>query len=262
MLTILLALAFPFTPQAEINGKFDIVLADLSRTFEMGEMPSEPMKTTYLPDGRSGELDKDTVPNYRHMHAFVATAFYAKKKKEREVALKWLGRYQCENWVACRDLEQVYSAAMKANVLTMKKETKEKYSRLRKKIEKDLKLAEQTRPKEMGVCDPSATTNPWLELEYQILCPYRDLGTDVGFAEDTPAEKQLAKKLAYDSGQLSMSSSYLKSVRHIGQKHCLKPWETKIRCGGSAELEITFACETAEKERKVTCKKHSTHQNK
>lgn len=254
MNAILAILTLCLSAQAEMNAKYDADLAEISLGFEAEGMPSSASKMPWAVHAQSGEFRKITRPSYRHMHAFVAAAFYASRLDQREAAVQLLQRYQCENWLACNELDRAYSTAWKANVLTMSEKQKKLYGALGEKISADLKKSEANKPGHAPICDPAAKKNPWLELEYQNLCANRDLGSDLGFSKGSPAEKRLQKKIDTSSGQAFMSSYFLKSLSHIGNRHCLQPWETKITCAGSADIEITYGCSISEKNGKVSCR--------
>lgn len=248
----LLAHAAPANP----NLKWDLEVRDQSRKFHKEMYPKGPVDAWWASPAynrKSGLLRTDVPGAYRHMHAMVVAAFYAKRKDHREAARSWLKSYECENVVACEDFHQFYDGALKANALTIKDDKALAAAQaLRDSIlERARKLAER-KPPTTGVCAPQADRAGWLALEYELFCPAKGTPRQHGLCPSCAETKALELQLNMDSHQMVMSSSFLDTFEHRGIADCSKPWKVWIKCGGGVTAAYSLECER--KAGQVSCR--------
>lgn len=261
MIAFLLAFSlhapFALAGVKEPNLKWDLEVREQSLKFQKEMYPKGNIDAWWAsPDynRKSGLLRNDSPASYRHMHAMVVAAFYAKRKDHREAARAWLARYECENTIACDDYFAFLDGALKANLLTESDpEIKKQQEGLRDEAKERQRSVGNDKPPTTGLCGPDSDRAGWLAREYELFCPARQIPAQYGLGGGTKETEALKFKLALDSSQMVLSSSYLDKLEHLGSADCSKPWKAKLICGGAEMLVGTYTLGCVRKGTKVSC---------
>lgn len=253
MLHFFLSLIFGLFTQAHAgksdispNLKWDLEVREVSRKFRKDYYPKELVDAWWAApeyNHKSGLLKAGGPRSWRHAHAMVVAAFWAKRKDHRDTARTWLKEYECENVVACDDVKHFYDGALMANVLTLNGEEKAEAESVRTSLGNRAAAALNRKPPTSGLCSPDADRAGWLALEYEIFCPSPGTPSKYGLCAGCELTKDLALQLGIDSQQMVLSSSFLDKLEHRGSASCAKPWKTSLRCGGGIDATYTVSCE-------------------
>lgn len=255
-------MGFSFAAPVESNLKWSYEVAIVSEKYNREMYPSVPVDAWWAsPDynKKSGLLVKDVPLQYRHMHAMVVAALYAKRADQQEGALEWLSRYDCENSLACNDLLFFFEAAYKENVSVKKNRKKrQQLENVLNRIKSRSKSFSASAPPKSGLCAPQSVPEKWLEQEYALACPVsRKVPTGAVFCAGCKKNKDFEFNISSDSDQMLMSSSYLEGIDHHGAADCFGVWNVDISCGGSQRTTSTFQCKRTNEEYPISieCKK-------
>ncbi len=241
------------------NIKWALEISSISQKFMKEDLPVAKVDTWWANpkyNQNSGLMMRGSIKQYRHMHAMVIAAFFAKRKDHQKLAKEWLGSYQCENIIACEDLIEFYERALEATVSDQKRksEIKEK-DQILTKAKLRLQDVKKNTPKPQGLCQKDSMQGAWLEIGYELYCWNVSLPPEQGLCPDCQSTKDMAFRLGRATHQSVMSSSYLEGIEHIGAADCMKPWETVIKCGGHKASTFKFLCQqtTSEYPLKIQC---------
>lgn len=253
MLTFILSMILICPAQAAkkepaLNIKWDLEVREVSRKYKKGSFPKEPVDAWWAIPERT----KASPKAWRHAHAMVVAAFWAKRQDHRKAAMEWLKDYECENVLACDDLAHYFGNAMMENKDSLK-DTEAKEAAYAVKIGLDARAtkAMNRKPSTTGLCAPQADRAGWLELEYELFCPAPATPRQYGLCAGCEHTGALKFQLEMDSSQMLLSSSFVDRFEHRGSAACTMPWKAWIRCGGGIDATYTVDCERKGKD--VSC---------
>ena len=187
--------------------------------------------------------------SYRQLHAVVADFFFAKRLDVRFVALDRLLQYQCENQIACIEFKTLLEET--ASRIYLKKFSKKLFAGLQKLREK-LKLINNDnslKKRTNGLCLSDSHRTFWLEKLYQLYCPLKRSawGGPRGMLMKNPIKDSTTETLKLELEQYSfqamMSSSFVDSFQHLGQRNdCSKEWKVLMTCKGALKTKYEITC--------------------
>lgn len=228
--------ALAIISQAAPKGQMD--LREISRNMAVKGPPDQSIRADWA---IKADSHTNGVTAYRYVHAMVNASIFGEKQKIRETARRWLQNYECENWLGCQSYLDYLNLALEKSQRESDESELESFKALKVKIGERIKMFASQAPDRSGVCSPHSRRAAWLEQEYRLLCPTKPGKNHL--CPNCMDTNWLKKRIDQDSGQMVMSSAFLKDMKHEGSADCRQPWKVTLTCDGAAQAKYILRCE-------------------
>jgi len=185
---------------------------------------------------------------YRQLHVVTRNLFHHKRKDVRKASINMLQKYDCENLLACEELLSLLNIGLKENAQRRFTPFLRQIGTVRDRAQKKVSELKMNTPKyRAGICGEQARREYWVGSLYSLYCPPRSSPTShCGSLANKPDKctgtHWLKNDLEQFSGQVVLSSSFLRDFSSRGVNECRDRWHVYLSCGGMKDVTYSLGC--------------------